>query len=77
MNDILDNVGQFMKEVLKPVDYEPLASDTETLRWRKMVPHFVKTVKKRLLRCNFFLSVKLDYQANSISSETAMNPAFS
>ena len=34
MNDVLERVEQSMREVLRQVDYEPLASGTEMLRWR-------------------------------------------
>ncbi len=34
MNEILDRVGETMKDILKPVDYEPLASDPDMPRWR-------------------------------------------
>lgn len=34
MNIVLDRVGQIMKGILKDVDYEPLASDPNSLRWR-------------------------------------------
>lgn len=33
-SDILDRLGQVMKPVLKKVDYQPLASDPNNLRWR-------------------------------------------
>lgn len=32
--DVLDRVGQIMKGVLKDVDYQPLASSPDNLRWR-------------------------------------------
>ncbi len=31
---VLDRVGEKMKDVLKPVDYEPLKSDKNQIRWR-------------------------------------------
>jgi hypothetical protein len=31
---VLERVGQIMKPVLKDVDYQPLASDPDNLRWR-------------------------------------------
>jgi hypothetical protein len=34
MNLILDRVGILMKPILKSIDYEPLASDPDVLRWR-------------------------------------------
>lgn len=34
MNDVLDRVGQLMKDVLREVDYLPLASDPAMPRWR-------------------------------------------
>ncbi len=34
MNEVLDRVGQLMKGVLKDVDREPLASDSDMPRWR-------------------------------------------
>ncbi|MEN9978956.1 MAG: winged helix-turn-helix domain-containing protein [candidate division WOR-3 bacterium] len=34
ISDVLDRVGEIMKDILKDVDYEPLASDPETIRWR-------------------------------------------
>jgi len=34
VKDVLDRVGEIMKPVLKDVDYEPLASDPNNLRWR-------------------------------------------
>jgi len=34
MNLILDRVGELMKPILKSVDYEPLVSDPDALRWR-------------------------------------------
>lgn len=34
MNDVLVKVEQSMRGILKQVDYEPLASDPEMLRWR-------------------------------------------
>ena len=32
--DVLDRIGQIMKGVLKDVDYQPLASSPDNLRWR-------------------------------------------
>ena len=32
--DVLDRVGQIMKGVLKDMDYQPLASSPDNLRWR-------------------------------------------
>jgi hypothetical protein len=32
--EVLDRVGQIMKPVLKDVDYQPLASNPDNLRWR-------------------------------------------
>jgi len=32
--DVLDRVGRIMKSVLKDVDYQPLASNPDNLRWR-------------------------------------------
>lgn len=32
--EVLDQVGQIMKPVLKDVDYQPLASNPDNLRWR-------------------------------------------
>ena len=32
--EVLDRVGELMKPVLKDVDYEPLASNPDNLRWR-------------------------------------------
>jgi restriction system protein len=32
--DVLDRVGQIMKPVLKDVDFDPLASNPDNLRWR-------------------------------------------
>jgi restriction system protein len=34
MNDVVERVEQSMRGVLRQVDYEPLASGTEMLRWR-------------------------------------------
>lgn len=34
VKDVLDRVGEIMKSVLKDVDYEPLASSPDNLRWR-------------------------------------------
>jgi len=34
MVDVLDRVGEAMKQVLKEVDYEPLTSDPTATRWR-------------------------------------------
>ena len=34
VTNVLDRVGQIMKNVLKKVDYEPLSSSPENLRWR-------------------------------------------
>ena len=34
VKDVLDRVGEIMKPVLKNVDYEPLASTPDNLRWR-------------------------------------------
>jgi len=34
VNDVLERVEQLMKGVLREVDYEPLPSNTEMLRWR-------------------------------------------
>jgi len=34
VGDILDRLGKAMKPVLKDVDYQPLASDPNNLRWR-------------------------------------------
>ncbi len=34
LGEVLARVEQLMKDVLKSVDYEPLASDPEMLRWR-------------------------------------------
>ena len=34
MQAILDRVGEIMKNTLRDVDYEPLASDPNSLRWR-------------------------------------------
>jgi restriction system protein len=33
-NDVLDRIGEKMKPVLKPKDYEPHASDGKQIRWR-------------------------------------------
>ena len=32
--EVLDRVGEIMKGVLKDVDYQPLASSPDNLRWR-------------------------------------------
>lgn len=34
VSDVLDQVGQMMKPVLREVDYQPLASNPDNLRWR-------------------------------------------
>lgn len=34
VGDILDRLGKAMKPILKDVDYQPLASDPNNLRWR-------------------------------------------
>lgn len=34
MKDVIDRVGQLMKEVLKEVDYQPPPSQPKNLRWR-------------------------------------------
>jgi len=34
MRDVLDKVEKIMKDTLKPVDFEPLASDPDNPRWR-------------------------------------------
>lgn len=34
VGDILDRLGRAMKPILKDVDYQPLASDPNNLRWR-------------------------------------------
>ncbi len=53
MNDVLEKVEQSMKNVLKQVDYEPLASDTEMLRWRNTAQWARHTlVKENLLKSN-------------------------
>ncbi len=32
--EVLDRIGEKMKDILKKCDYEPLASDPKNLRWR-------------------------------------------
>lgn len=34
VGEVLDRIGQVMKRVLKDVDYQPLASNPDNLRWR-------------------------------------------
>ena len=34
MRNVLDRVAELMKNKLKPVDHEPLPSDSEAIRWR-------------------------------------------
>ncbi|MEO0067939.1 MAG: winged helix-turn-helix domain-containing protein [candidate division WOR-3 bacterium] len=34
MPEVINRVGELMKGILKPVDYEPLSSDPDTPRWR-------------------------------------------
>lgn len=34
MPEVIDRVGEIMKGVLKPVDYDPLSSNPDTPRWR-------------------------------------------
>lgn len=52
INDVLERVEQSMKGVLKPIDYEPIASGTE-IRWRKSAQWARNTmVKKGLLKSN-------------------------
>ena len=34
MSDVLDLIGTEMKGSLKPVDFDPLASEPDTPRWR-------------------------------------------
>jgi restriction system protein len=51
VSDILEKVEQSMKGVLKQVDYQPLVSDLETLRWRNTAQWARNAmVKKGLLR---------------------------
>jgi len=53
MNDVLIRVEQLMREVLKQVDYEPLASDPEMLRWRNTAQWARNSmVKEGLLKSN-------------------------
>jgi restriction system protein len=51
VSDILENVEHAMQDVLKQVDYQPLVSDPETLRWRNTAQWARNAmVKKGLLR---------------------------
>lgn len=50
ISDVLDKVEELMKPKLKEVDYEPLASDSNILRWRNTAQWARATlVKKGLL----------------------------
>jgi hypothetical protein len=52
MSAVLEKVEQSMKEVLKPVDYEPLASGSD-IRWRNTAQFARNTmVEKGLLKSN-------------------------
>ncbi len=53
MSQVLDRVLESMKEVLREVDYEPLASDPEMPRWRNAAQWARNSmVKEGLLRSN-------------------------
>ena len=53
MNDVLDRVELLMRGVLGQVDYEPLASDTDMLRWRNTARWARKTmVEEGLLKAD-------------------------
>lgn len=53
MSQVLDRVLESMKEVLRDVDYEPLASDPEMPRWRNAAQWARHSmVKEGLLRSN-------------------------
>ena len=51
--EVLDRVFQLMRGILKDIDYEPLGSDPNMLRWEKTA-HFARfsMVRKGLLRSN-------------------------
>ncbi|MGB7069206.1 MAG: winged helix-turn-helix domain-containing protein [Pyrinomonadaceae bacterium] len=51
MSEVLDKVQVKLGGVLKDVDFEPLASDTNILRWRNAAQWARNTlVKERLLK---------------------------
>lgn len=51
LNDVLERVGGMVKGILKPVDYEPMPSDPDQVRWRNTAQWARYTmVKERLLR---------------------------
>ena len=53
MSEVLDHVLQHMKDILRDVDYEPLASDPEMPRWRNTAQWARNSmVKEGLLRSN-------------------------
>lgn len=53
MDDVLEKVGQSMKGVLRQVDFEPLASGTEMLRWRNTAKWARNTMREEgLLKSN-------------------------
>jgi restriction system protein len=47
MRNVIDRVGELMKKQLKPVDYEPLPSDPETIRWRNTAQWARNSLVKR------------------------------
>jgi restriction system protein len=51
LREVLDRVGELMKKGLKQVDYEPLPSDPDTIRWRNTAQWARHSlVKKGLLK---------------------------
>lgn len=53
MDDVLEKVEQSMKGVLRQVDFEPLASGTDMLRWRNTAKWARNTMKEEgLLKSN-------------------------
>lgn len=53
VNDVLERVEQLMKGVLREIDYEPLPSNTEMLRWRNTAQWARDAmVKEGLLKSN-------------------------
>ena len=51
--DVLDRLGRAMKPILKKVDYQPLASDPNNLRWRNTAQWARNTmVKEGLLKAD-------------------------
>lgn len=50
-SDVLETVGEFMRDILRPVDHEPIASDPRRPRWRNSAEWARNTmVEKGLLR---------------------------